>query len=118
MMVTTRLRSFAAVAFTLLFLAISAALPSTPIQGSGSNSFTPTLSPAHADPNPTYICNDLAERHRLGRYRYTSSEPATGRKYRGGTSYVRHYSFGECHYIYRNGVIIRGPHIRDNWQNF
>ena len=64
------------------------------------------------DPNYAILCNSLARRFNLGNYQRTRTEPATGRKYRGGTSIVRYYQGGECHTIIRNGVILHGPHVR------
>lgn len=103
----------ATIVLGLVMLALLMAPPSvgTPnFEGDKSSLFS--LSTAQADPNPAGRCDALARQFKFGSYRYTSSEPATGRKYRGGTSFVRHYRAGECHFILRNSVILHGPHIR------
>lgn len=57
-------------------------------------------------------CDGIAVRWHMGKFLYEWSEPATGRKYKGGTSWVRRYRQGECHTITRNGQVLHGPHPR------
>lgn len=57
-------------------------------------------------------CDGIAVRYHMGRFLRETHEPATGRKYRGGTSWVRHYRHGQCHCITRNGNVLHGPHPR------
>jgi hypothetical protein len=109
--------------FWSVLFAVVVALVALVMVSSGS------LSPAKADAAPATLeksafelqdpgatwrqeCNGLAVRFHMGKFLYETHEPARGRKYRGGTSWVRHYRHGECHCITRNGNVLHGPHVR------
>jgi hypothetical protein len=57
-------------------------------------------------------CDTFALHYDLGEFVSERHEPARGQRYRGGTSWVRVYRYGECHCITRSGVILHGPHVR------